>query len=123
MQGATHGVVRTLLRVEGITVLAAACLVYAKLEGGWGYFLLLFFVPDLSFAGYLAGPRVGAICYNAVHSYVGAVALLTLGFLLASPITLFAGLIWCAHIGFDRALGYGLKYATGFKDTHLGRLS
>ena len=31
-------------------------------------------------------------------------------------------LIWIAHIGLDRALGYGLKYATGFGDTHLGRI-
>lgn len=33
-----------------------------------------------------------------------------------------AGLIWSAHIGFDRALGYGLKYASGFGATHLGRI-
>lgn len=31
-------------------------------------------------------------------------------------------LIWLAHIGMDRMLGYGLKYPTDFKDTHLGRL-
>jgi hypothetical protein len=28
-------------------------------------------------------------------------------------------LIWIAHIGFDRMLGFGLKYPTVFKDTHL----
>jgi hypothetical protein len=27
-----------------------------------------------------------------------------------------------AHIGIDRALGYGLKYSTGFGFTHLGRI-
>jgi Domain of unknown function (DUF4260) len=32
------------------------------------------------------------------------------------------GLIWLAHIGIDRVLGYGLKYPTGFKDTHLSRV-
>ena len=31
-------------------------------------------------------------------------------------------MIWCAHIGFDRALGYGLKSAAGFEFTHLGRI-
>ena len=31
-------------------------------------------------------------------------------------------LIWLAHIGVDRLLGYGLKYPTGFKDTHLQRV-
>ncbi|MCS4316879.1 hypothetical protein M2407_001178 [Serratia sp. BIGb0234] len=38
------------------------------------------------------------------------------------PHWLMAALIWGAHIGFDRALGYGLKYASGFADTHLGGL-
>jgi hypothetical protein len=32
------------------------------------------------------------------------------------------GLIWFAHIGVVRAIGYGLKYPTGFKDTHLQRV-
>ena len=31
-------------------------------------------------------------------------------------------LIWLAHIGFDRTLGYGLKCPTAFKDTHLQRV-
>jgi hypothetical protein len=31
-------------------------------------------------------------------------------------------LIWSAHIGIDRLLGYGLKYPTAFKETHLGRV-
>jgi hypothetical protein len=26
-------------------------------------------------------------------------------------------MIWLAHIGFDRALGYGLKYSSGFDVT------
>ncbi|MGQ7476239.1 DUF4260 family protein [Streptococcus suis] len=33
-----------------------------------------------------------------------------------------SGLIWLAHIGWDRAFGYGLKYESGFKHTHLGDL-
>ena len=41
---------------------------------------------------------------------------------LASPVALALGLIWIAHIGMDRMLGYGLKYASGFGDTHLGRI-
>jgi hypothetical protein len=31
-------------------------------------------------------------------------------------------LVWLAHIGGDRLLGYGLKYPTAFKDTHLQRV-
>ncbi len=30
-------------------------------------------------------------------------------------------LVWFAHIGFDRMVGYGLKYPTDFFDTHLRR--
>jgi len=39
---------------------------------------------------------------------------------LSAPIAVTAGIIWITHIGFDRALGYGLKYSAGFKFTHLG---
>ena len=31
-----------------------------------------------------------------------------------------AGLVWLAHIGMDRLLGYGLKYDDHFQHTHLG---
>ena len=71
---------------------------------------------------YLAGPKVGAIVYNAAHSYLAPVALMTRGFAMASPLTLSIAMIWLAHIGIDRALGYGLKYGGGFAFTHLGRL-
>jgi hypothetical protein len=71
---------------------------------------------------YLAGPKAGAVIYNLVHSYVGAVACIMIGVLLPSPILLSFGLIWCAHLGFDRALGYGLKYPDSFGFTHLGRI-
>jgi hypothetical protein len=120
MIGATTGGVKTLLRIEGLCVLAATLLLYGKFGQGWGTFALFFLVPDLSFAGYLAGPVIGAVAYNAAHSYVGAVITLTAGVLLAQPIVIAAGLIWCAHIGFDRMLGYGLKYSQGFGFTHLG---
>jgi hypothetical protein len=32
---------------------------------------------------------------------------------------LLLSLIWAAHIGLDRMLGFGLQYPTRFKDTHL----
>lgn len=120
MTGVTTGGVKTLLRIEGLCVLIAALLLYDKFGQGWGTFALFFLVPDLSFAGYLAGPVAGAATYNAAHSYVGAVATLAAGVLLAHPIVITAGLIWCAHIGFDRMLAYGLKYSQGFGYTHLG---
>lgn len=120
-EGARGGV-RLLLRVEGIVLLAASLAAYAQFGAGWGAFALWFFVPDLSMLGYLAGPRIGALAYNAGHSYVGPVALLAFGVLAAQPWAVAGALIWLAHIGFDRALGYGLKYAAGFAHTHLGRI-
>lgn len=113
---------RLVLRLEGLCVLIAASVAYSKLGLGWGTFALFFLTPDLSFLGYLAGPRIGAIGYNAAHSYIGAVACLMMGFVFPAPTLLCAGIIWCAHIGFDRALGYGLKYSEGFGFTHLGRI-
>jgi hypothetical protein len=32
------------------------------------------------------------------------------------------GLIWLAHIGIDRALGYGLRYPDAFNENHLQRV-
>lgn len=122
MSGATIGAVRIMLRLEGLCVLIAASVAYSKFGLGWGTFGLFFLTPDLSFLGYLAGPKIGAITYNLAHSYVGAIACLVAGSLLSAPTILCVGIIWCAHIGFDRALGYGLKYSAGFGFTHLGRI-
>lgn len=122
MSGATMGGVRLVLRLEGLCVLMAASAAYSKFGVGWGTFALLFLTPDISFLGYLASQRAGAIGYNLAHSYIGAVACIVAGSVLSVPTLLSAGIIWCAHIGFDRALGYGLKYAKGFGFTHLGRI-
>jgi hypothetical protein len=122
MSGHTSGAVRLVLRIEGFVVLVAGVWAYARLGVSWTTFALFFLVPDLSWLGYLLGPKVGAVTYNSAHSYIGALGCLTLGVLQSRPIALAAGLIWCTHIGLDRALGYGLKYSTGFQYTHLGRI-
>ena len=120
MAGAVEGSVRTWLRVEGLLTLLAAAYLYHQLGHSWVAFLSWFFVPDISFAGYAAGPRVGAAVYNLAHSDVGPLLLALAALATGSPLA--AALIWAAHIGFDRALGYGLKYPTAFGDTHLGRI-
>jgi hypothetical protein len=120
--GAATGGVRTLLRLEGVVLFAGMTLLYGLWEGSWWVYAILFLAPDLSFAAYLGGPKAGAIVYNAAHSYLGPVALMTVGFAMAAPLTLSLAMIWLAHIGIDRALGYGLKYQAGFAFTHLGRL-
>ena len=118
--GAAQGSVRLWLRIEGLIVLGLAVYLYARGGHSWVVFATLFLLPDVSFAGYLAGPRIGAAVYNMAHSYVGP--LLLTAALLTTAANLMWALIWAAHIGFDRALGYGLKYPTAFADTHLGRI-
>lgn len=120
MKGAVAGSVRLWLRLEGLLTLLAATYLYSRGGHSWAVFAALFFVPDISFTGYLAGPRAGAIVYNLAHSYAGP--LLLAGAALVTGRTLAVALIWAAHVGFDRALGYGLKYPTAFEDTHLGRI-
>jgi hypothetical protein len=122
LTGAVSGGVRILLRLEGLTLFAGITLVYWLWGGPWWLYFVLFLAPDLSFLGYLAGPRMGAAVYNAAHSYIVPLALLTAGFGFAPPLLLSIAMLWLAHIGFDRALGYGLKYAAGFGFTHLGRI-
>ena len=110
---------RRTLRLEGVLELALAVVLYAHLGGSWPAFGLFFLAPDLALAAYLAGPRAGSIAYNAAHSYVGPV-LFALAAVAVAPALATYALIWCAHIGFDRALGYGLKSRAGFGYTHLG---
>jgi Domain of unknown function (DUF4260) len=119
---AAVGGVRAILRFEGLAVFAAALALYAHLGASWLLFAALFLAPDLTMAAYLLGPRLGAAGYNLVHTYVAPLALGGVGAMLAAPEIVALAAIWAAHIGIDRALGYGLKYATGFGDTHLGRI-
>jgi hypothetical protein len=120
--GTVTGGVKILLRLEGLTLFAAMVLLYGVWGGSWWAFALLFLAPDLSFIAYLSDPKSGAIIYNAAHSYMAPVALMTSGFALGQPLILSTAMIWLAHIGIDRALGYGLKYQAGFGFTHLGRI-
>lgn len=110
---------RFLLRLEGALVLVAAVGVYAAAGLSWWLFAGLLLAPDVVLLGYGAGSRVGSAVYNAGHTY--AAPLLLGGAALVLSHTLLGGvaLIWAAHIGMDRALGYGLKRPTGFYDTHL----
>lgn len=119
---AVTGSVRIWLRVEGLAALVAAVFSYREQSASWLMFAILFLMPDLSMLGYLAGPRVGATVYNLAHSYVLPAALLVAALLTKRSLAASVGLIWMAHIGFDRMLGYGLKYASAFVDTHFGRI-
>jgi hypothetical protein len=113
---------RPLLHLEGAALLAAAVAVYFAQGGGWLMFVVLLLAPDLAAIGYLANVRVGSALYNLAHTTTLPLALLLVAFLTGAPLGVSLALIWLAHIGLDRLLGYGLKYPTTFKDTHLNRV-
>ena len=119
--GVVSSAPRIVLRLEGAVVLAAAALAYARIGGGWAMFAVLFLVPDIFMLGYLGGRRIGAAVYNAGHTYIAPAALAAYGLFQAQPLALEIALVWIAHIGFDRLLGFGLKYQTAFGHTHLSR--
>jgi len=111
-----------LLRLEGGALLGVACIAYATLGWSWWLFAALFLAPDISMLAYLVGPRIGAICYNAAHTSILPIWLGAAGFELHRSLPQVLAVIWLAHIGFDRLMGYGLKYDTAFGHTHLGML-
>ena len=111
-----------LLRVEGAALLVGAVVLYFHADYEWWLFLVLLLAPDLAAIGYLLGPRIGAAVYDLGHLEAFPVALAVVGVLTDSDVCLKLALIWFAHIGMDRAVGYGLKYPTHFKDTHLQRV-
>jgi hypothetical protein len=110
---------RPLLHLEGAAIFIVSLYAYHWSRGSWLQFALLFLVPDVAMLGYAAGVRVGTIAYNAVHTYVGPLSLAVYA-AASNHLAIFSlALIWIAHIGLDRMLGFGLKYPTRFKDTHL----
>lgn len=117
-----HGGPLILLRLEGLAILTAGVAAFLWLGQSAWLFAALFLVPDVSFAAYLVGPRAGAIAYNSLHSTIGPLLMAGFGFFWSNLFFETVAAIWLAHIGFDRALGYGLKYASGFHETHLGRI-
>lgn len=110
------------LKTEDLAELLLALLVLSRLPYPWWMLPPTFLLPDLSMLGYLAGPRVGAFCYNLAHHKALALALGAAGWLLGQPVLLLAGTVLLFHIALDRLFGYGLKHTTSFQDTHLGRV-
>ncbi len=111
-----------LLRAEGGILFVVSILLYGETDASWILFVLLVLAPDLSMLAYLLGVRAGTIVYNVFHVLVPPLLLIALSILAKQYWLLPYGLIWTAHIGIDRLLGFGLKYPTQFRDTHLQRL-
>jgi len=108
-----------LLKLEYATLSLATILLYHHLDNTWLLFALLFLTPDLSMLGYLANPRIGAALYNLAHTLFLPLTLFLIAYPTNHPTLIAVALIWTSHITLDRLLGYGLKYPTFFKDTHL----
>jgi hypothetical protein len=120
--GFVNGAPRVLLQAEAAAIALASIAAFSWSGASWWLFTALILAPDLSILCYLAGPRTGAIAYNAVHVYLGPIVLFGAATALAAPAGIALALVWSAHIGIDRMLGYGLKYGDGFTFTHLGRI-
>ena len=120
--GSVIGGPRKLLRLEGAVLFAASIAVFAAQGQSWWLYPALLLVPDTFMLGYLRNTKLGSIIYNLGHSYPAAAVVLALGFMIGSGFTIALGAIWFGHIGWDRMFGYGLKYGTSFKHTHLGDL-
>ena len=112
---------RQFLRAEGLAALLVALAVYFTVDGPIWMLIALILAPDLSMVGYFAGPRIGSLTYNVVHTYVVPLALGGVGVWVDAPLAIQIAAIWTGHIGLDRLFGYGLKFPTGFKDTHLSK--
>ena len=113
---------RSWLRLEGLAAFVAGLAIFVGTGGPWLLAIPLLLLPDVSAAGYLRGPRFGALTYNLVHNWAIGLVVLGIGVGSGTAWVILAGAILIAHVGMDRAAGYGLKLPSSFQDTHLGRI-
>ena len=118
-----EGKPRLWLRSEGLVLFISTIIIFGHLHQRWWLYLLLLFVPDIFMLGYLANTKLGAFLYNLGHSYFAPALMILLSWRAEGKISLAIGIIWLGHIGWDRFFGYGLKYDSDFKHTHLGDLN
>lgn len=120
--GTVTGAPRRWLRLEAAALLVGALIAYATTRQQWWLVPVVLLVPDLAMTGYLGGTRIGAFLYNLAHTTPIPALIIGLGWWQHRPLILGLGLVWLAHIGLDRLMGYGLKYDDHFQHTHLGML-
>ncbi|MCA1010647.1 DUF4260 domain-containing protein [Halobacillus halophilus] len=113
---------KLILHIEGLAVLLVSVFTYSLLDFPWWMFFVFLLAPDISMLGYMINNIAGAITYNIFHSYILPLLISVVSVLILNDLLLTLSIIWCAHIGMDRLLGYGLKYKTKFQDTHLQRV-
>jgi Domain of unknown function (DUF4260) len=120
--GAVTAAPRRWLQLEAAVVLIGALIAYSTTHQSWWLVPAGILLPDLVMAGYVAGTRIGAAIYNLAHATPLPAVLIGLGWWHHEPLVAASGLIWLAHIGLDRVMGYGLKYDDDFQHTHLGQI-
>jgi hypothetical protein len=120
--GYATGAVRVNLQLEGLAIAAAGCVAFAQTGASWWLFAAVILAPDLAMIGYALGPRIGAFCYNLAHTYLAPAILAAAAWGVGNDAMWPLVWIWVVHIAADRTLGYGLKYAAGFKSTHLSHI-
>ena len=114
--------VKNILRIEGAIFFLIALDLFSLREQSWLIFILLLFTPDISMIGYLKNKKLGSFLYNSVHNYILAIFLVILGNITPNDWMVTLGIIIFAHVSLDRTLGFGLKYPSDFKDTHIQKI-
>lgn len=109
-------------KLEGLVIFAISTVAFYLAGGHFLLYIPLLLSFDVSMIGYLLGPRLGSFVYNLVHNYAVALLALSAFYWIDTSLLLQVGILWVAHVGMDRALGYGLKSAASFKETHLGKI-
>lgn len=113
---------RLFLHLEGLGLLAGSVFFYTNQQFGWGWFALFLLTPDLVMLVYMINKHWGEVSYNLVHTTIFPLILTVVSVLAGSSLGLQISLIWLAHIGMDRLVGYGFKYPGSFKETHFSRI-
>lgn len=110
------------LRLDGLVLFVATIIFFASTHQHWWLYPALLFVPDIFMIGYLKDSKLGALLYNFGHSYFAPAVVAFWGWAAKDAAVIAIGVIWLGHVGWDRFFGFGLKYDTRFKYTHLGSL-
>jgi hypothetical protein len=113
---------KNIIRLEEAAMLALSVYLNTFLSYNPWLFWILFLAPDIGMIGYLVNPKIGSITYNILHHKGIAIVLYLIGLHFQIEPVQFAGLLLFGHSAFDRMLGYGLKYADSFQNTHLGMI-
>ncbi|KJD36938.1 hypothetical protein PW52_00305 [Tamlana sedimentorum] len=113
---------KAVLKLEELLMFVLGMYLFSQLNLSWWWFVGLLLTPDIGMLGYLVNPKIGAYAYNVFHHKGIAILFYFLGVYLQNDIVKLIGVILFSHSCFDRVFGYGLKYITDFKNTHLGKL-